>query len=185
VTPIRERALEFSFEQPWAVAVKWDETSAYRERIGRDIQGTDAVDIVAVANSRLLFVEIKDYRWPTATPNLFGRDLIAKVAEKVRDTIAGVCGAARTAGDGTVSSADWERIAGAVANPKMSLFVVLWLEPGSYWPSPSARKTALSTLNQHLKTSLRWLTNRVFVYELSSGQAISGLQVRSLPKPVN
>jgi hypothetical protein len=183
ITPINERALSFTFSSPWKQAVKWDDTEFYRKRVQK-LEGTDAVDIVAQEDDKLLFVEVKDYRWPTTTPDRFGVDLAQKIAEKVRDTVAGLVGASRMAGEGAKGT-DWRAVGKQLADEKLPLFVVLWFETGAYYKSSDSRKKALSDMAQLIKVRLAWLTTKVFVYDLADGHNLPGLKVVSLPKPIN
>lgn len=185
MTKVDERALSFTFSAEWKAVIKWDGTEFYRKRV-QQLVGTDAVDIVALADSRLLFIEVKDYRWPTTTPNLWGVQLAQKVAEKIRDTIAGLIGAARMAGEGAKSAAgDWTAIGQQLANKATPLFIVLWFETGNYYRNSDLRKKALSDMAQQIKSRLGWLTTRVFVYDLTDGHNLPGLSVVNLPKPVD
>ncbi len=185
MTTIHERALSFTFSSGWKPVIKWDGTDFYRRRVQK-LEGMDAVDIVALGDGKLLFIEVKDYRWPTTTPNLFGVDLAQKVAEKIRDTVAGLTGASRTAGEGAQSTSDdFAAVGQWLANQRKPLFVVLWFESGNYYRSDDRRKQAMSILAQEIKSRLGWLTTKVFVYDLADGHSLTGLTVTSLPKPVN
>lgn len=186
MTTLKERALSFTFSAAWKPVIKWDDTDFYRKRV-QQLAGTDAVDIVALADDKLLFIEVKDYRWTTTTPKLWGAELAQKVAEKVRDTVAGLAGASRTAGEGAKSTiADWTALGERVADNQTPLFIVLWFETGSYYQSSALqRKKALSDMAQFIKSRLGWLTTKVFVYDLTDRHNLPGLTVASLAKPVN
>lgn len=96
--------VDFTFDDDWTV-VKYDESRFYREVFIKVHDGVKAVDLVAIeydqssrADLRVVLIEVKDYRHPTATgpkPS----ELAQKVAQKVTATLAGLVIAARSAPD--------------------------------------------------------------------------------------
>lgn len=96
MTEIREGGLTFSFSADCDVG-KYDEWSFYCDCFQRIAPGTKAVDVVCVADDTAWLVEIKDYsRYRRAKPS----ELSAEVAQKVRDTLAGLAAAAANAASG-------------------------------------------------------------------------------------
>ena len=96
MTEIREGGLTFSFGADCEVG-KYDEWSFYRNCFRGIAPGTKAVDVVCVAKDTAWLVEIKDYgRHPRVKPG----DLPAEVAQKARDTLAGLAAAAANAASG-------------------------------------------------------------------------------------
>lgn len=169
IVEIEESRLIFRFDSTWRTVEQWDRCSTGK-RLTEALQGSDALDIVAEGPSAVMLLEVKNYRNPDQTPNLFGEELAMKVATKVRDTVAGLCGAPRMAGEGRDSSlTKWQRLADAIADPKRPLYVVFWWEPGAYARTEAAAKQQASQLTQLLKARLRWLTTRVFVYSVATG----------------
>lgn len=93
MTKIREGELTFSFSADCEVG-KYDDWRFYRDYFQGIAAGTKAVDVVCVVDDTAWLVEIKDYsrHWRTKTS-----ELPAEVAQKVRDTLAGLAAAAANA----------------------------------------------------------------------------------------
>ncbi len=91
---LEEGSLRFTFEIP---ARKYDDWAFYRNRINVLAGGAKAVDFLALGNDELWLVEVKDYRvHPRTKPSALPQE----IAEKVRDTLAGlVCVAFNGLGD--------------------------------------------------------------------------------------
>lgn len=175
-----EGRLEFEFQEPPWQARKWDDTPSYRNHIGK-LTGTKATDFVAWRDSNVLFIEVKDFRGHRIEnkARLSDGELALEVAQKVRDTLAGIIGAHRMAGDG----ADWTVPVGSTANVKHGVQVVLWLEQDA--PPKAPRGTldrTRNTLEQLLKQQLRWLTTKVLVTSLEQSKGLAGIKVRNIAK---
>lgn len=140
-TTFDEGFLKFVFDDGWAV-VKYDEHPDYRERI-RNLPETKAVDFAAIGPGNALFlIEVKDFRGHRIENRhrLRDDDLAIEVAQKVRDTIAGIIAAHHR---GNV--AEWERFARRLLSLDPPVRVLLWLEedvhagprtgPRSWWIS--------------------------------------------------
>ncbi len=169
-TTIEEGALTLEFSDEWQV-VKWDDTAAYREGIQR-LEGSKAVDVLAFSRARrvLLMIELKDFRGHRIKnkPRIRYGALFDEVGHKVRDTVAGVQGVARTGGDAEIAAMATRLAARA------DLLVILWLEEDrGARVLPRARqgrhKGRLSAMTQELKRRVRWLTPRALVW--SRGEA--------------
>lgn len=168
-TRIEEAGLVFEFDDDWEVVVKWDDRPAYRDGLQK-LEGSRAVDIIALSPARemLLLIEIKDFRGHRIRnrDRIKSGSLFLEVGHKVRDSVAGVRGAARTKNDQDV--ADLARQIAANA----SLTVVLWLEEDRHatsQPTSTRRaKSRLSTLTQELKRRVRWLTPKAVVQSLAT-----------------
>lgn len=181
---IEEDALELEFDDEWNVVVKWDDTATYRNGIQK-LQESKAVDVLAYSRSRglLLMIEIKDFRNHRIEnkPRVSKGALFEEVGLKVRDTIAGVRGAARTGDD-----PELQEIARRVAS-SISLIVILLLEEdpdARVIPSVTRkrRKGRQSMMTQELKTRVRWLTSRALVGSRSHSAFVEhGIEVRSRP----
>ena len=117
MTNIHEGSLIFSFSDVCDV-LKYDNWSFYRERFQR-IQNTKAVDILCVTNEAAWLIEIKDYG--NHDRNKSGR-IEDEVAQKVRDTLAGLAAA-----DANGNNME-QQIAGKALN-KHRWRVVLHVEP--------------------------------------------------------
>jgi hypothetical protein len=183
-----ERKLEFTFDDTWTVQ-KWDDEPAYRKGIGT-LQRTLAADFCGMRNGMLFLFEVKDFRGyriqnearltqldvPDVAPGDMPKKgeivaLMAEIAWKVRDTIAGIVGARRCRSD----EAHWQPMLHALGDPDAGLHVVLWLEEDL--PRNSVQT---SILQANLRNKLAWLTTKVLVSSLTDRQSIPGVQVRSL-----
>ncbi len=83
---ITEGNLSFTFEFD---AIKFDDTSYYREHFSRIQNDIAAVDILAVNNGIGYLIEIKDYTHPD-TENLTSSDLIEAIVKKVISTLSAI-----------------------------------------------------------------------------------------------
>jgi hypothetical protein len=171
----------FAFDdQRWKV-VKYDEHPDYRNKIGR-LPGTRAVDFVGLqdgANGVLYWIEAKDFRGYRIQnrQRMSESEIAIEFAEKVRDSIAGVVGAYRTAGGWDV----WQPFVRALWRRENHLHVVLWLEEDAI-PAPAGRRANRATVQtDEIKRQLRWLTTKVFVVSGTSGRCPDGLVVTDLP----
>lgn len=182
---IVEGTLELEFGDEWDLVLKWDECPSYREGIHR-LGDCKAVDVLALSRTRrqLLMIELKDFRGHRIENKgrIEGGDLFVEVGHKARDTVAGLCGAARTRGD-----ADVARIAADLAS-STPLTVVLWLEEDRHArdaPAPQRKrhKSRLDVMRRELKERLRWLTTRVMICSCEGSDLREhGIVVRRLPR---
>jgi hypothetical protein len=172
-----EGRLRFQFDDSWFV-IKYDEHSDYRERI-EHLDGTKAVDFVAVrANSELFLIEVKDLRGHRIEnrDRLKGGELAIEVGQKVRDTIAGIVAAHHRGNE-----EDWGRVVERLGCGETPVRVLLWLEH-DLPPGPRGRRqNQASVLIDKLKKQLNWLTPRVLVVSLRTGETPAGLQATNLP----
>jgi cystathionine beta-lyase/cystathionine gamma-synthase len=105
-----------------------------------------------------------------------------EIAQKVRDTLAGVAAASRNS---THLRTEWQRVLSFLQNEQISVEVVLWLEedtpPTPQYEATRKRMQAVGgMLSQRLKQKLSWLTNRVFVCSISGHQYEESLDVSFL-----
>jgi hypothetical protein len=172
-----EGHLEFKFSDQWHV-IKYDGHRDYRRIVKRD--GTKAVDFVAVHGTQpsiLYLIEVTDYRGYRIEEKKRISDgtLAREVAEKVRDTIAGIVGGLQNG-----NAEDWGIVMERLATPVPPIRVVLWLEEDAI-PRPTGRaKNQRSVLIDALEKRLRWLTTRVVVTSIDY-HSIPGLTSRNLP----
>lgn len=183
---LREEDLDFAFDDGWAVCSQWDKESVYKALMGQvsESKGVDFVGLRDGPNGELFLIEVKDYRTSERTASTRekvdngGAVLADIVAAKVRDTVAGLVGAARTE-----RSAGWD----ACLKPltERGVWVVLWIEHAGLDPrssSPVQKKRAkvgAVTLLDNLKRRCRWLSARVAVCSRDGGE-VPGLTVRSI-----
>ena len=180
---IEEGRLRFEFDAQWQAAVKWDDSLAYRKGIGL-LPGTRAVDIVCRSKGRCVLIEVKDFRGHRIEnkPRVAG-ELQQEVASKVRDSLAGILGAARLNADGGY----WRPYAKALVSND-DVYVVLWLEQDFAPPVGSGTqeqrwKAHLSTMLNVLKQRLHWLTPNVLVTSVREVARLPGVTVSNLPHP--
>lgn len=121
---IDEENLRFRFDDRWVV-IKYDDHRDYVERI-KHLPETKAVDFVALVDERFFyFIEVKDFRGHRIEnrDRVLGDGLAIEVAQKVRDTIAGIV-AAHHCGNIEV----WERFIECLTSSRTPVRVLLWLE---------------------------------------------------------
>ncbi len=116
---ITEGKLTFAFHDEWNVS-KYDDWGHYRNQFIRVCGGVKAVDVLALEPQECCWLlEIKDYREHVRTKTI---DLADEVAEKVRDTLAGLVGTQFCAND------EGEKNSARQALRAKNLKVVLHLE---------------------------------------------------------
>lgn len=174
----------FTFDDEWKIALKYDDTACYREGIERlkgEIdkvpQSTRAVDVLALhTTAGLLMMEVKDFRGHRIANKhrITNKEVILEAALKIRDTVAGLVGAARE-----VSGEFNTAAISAAYGPGKELLVVLWLEDDAS-EDPRKWKAQLDVLTQELKTKVRWLHAKCFVVS-GSLHRLPGLSVTNLP----
>lgn len=171
--PIRievEDRLRFTFERPAWDAVKWDEDPAYLHGLQR--HDGKAVDLIATLHRRSLqLFEVKDPRghwieYRDRTPN----DALAQiVADKVRDTLAGVMFARGRFPD--------DHLLGhlkTLFDRAERVLVVLWLESFELQPALAM------TLEGLIERKLQWLKPKVLVTSRALWRGLPGLTVESM-----
>jgi hypothetical protein len=96
---ITEGQLTFSFPDEWEV-VKYDDTNFYRKKVDK-CKETKAVDILALSDSSLWIIEVKDFRGHRIEnkDRIVNHELAEEVAQKVRDTVSGLYGAYRSSAE--------------------------------------------------------------------------------------
>lgn len=136
--------------------VRWDEAAAYRQGLQK-MTGTKAVEAVVIhEDGDALYLEIKDFRRHRIENKrrLASGELVAEVAAKVRDSLAGLvwsCGR-------TFAGEDHRRLVRQLRTAAKPL-VVLWLED-----DVPARPADAATLAAEIRSKLRpWLNARVIV----------------------
>lgn len=185
---LREGDLDFTFDATWDLLIKWDDTATYRRGLANQVEGSRAVDIVGRCGRELFLIEIKDYRGseraPTTRQTLAdgGEDLVTTVATKVRDTIAGLVGAARLDRD-----ADTQALTRSLVEPKQPVCVVLWIEHAATLPGVKPSVQALRNKARggvefdRLQSAVRWLGARTLICSRADTHRLPGLIVCSTP----
>lgn len=95
MTDIQVDGLTFTFPAPWK-ACKYDEWAFYRKQFSKMWDGIKAVDLIAIDDQVVWFIEVKDYRQQPRTKTI---DLAEKVAQKVFCTLASILPAKSHASD--------------------------------------------------------------------------------------
>ena len=180
--------LEFTFGATRAVVLKWDDTAAYRNALHHQVEGSRAVDFVGLRGRDLYLVEVKDYRGSERTPTTRrtlrdgGTGLVDTVAVKVRDTVAGIVGAARL-GRATEAAA----LARSLVDAGAPLWVILWLEHAATLPNVKPSVQALrdkargGVETDRLQAALRWLGAHTLICARADQARVPGIAVRSTP----
>jgi hypothetical protein len=175
-----EDHLRFEFDEAWTV-VKYDEPGGYYREKVKALEGTKAVDFVAlyVASRHLFWIEVKDfrgYRIQNKSRQTDG-ELAREVAQKVRDSIAGVVGAFQLSS----SPETWQPFVNCMRRREPSMKVLLWLEDDQPPPGKPPRRETTRVQAQMLERQLRWLTTKVSISSLNNGAQPLGLKVTNLP----
>lgn len=187
MTTIREGDLDFTFDATWTLVVKWDDTTTFKRGLRDQVEGSKAVDFVGLHTAGVFLIEVKDYRGSEHTPQTRntlrdgGEDLVVTVARKVRDTVAGLVGAARH--DRTT---DTSKLAHAIVDPKPAVCVALWIEHAATLPrvKPSVQELRNKARGgvefDRLQAAVRWLGARAMICSRADSGRLPGLKVRSI-----
>lgn len=145
MTSITVDGLDFEFPDDWRV-LKWDDTDFHRKQFQNVGGGSKACDLVAMApgEDRVWLIEAKDFRSATSPTS---KDVIAQIACKARDTLAGLWAAGPNAG--VASEGSFARL----ARGRGSVRVVFHLEdtsPSSLFPVGTAAANVSMKLRQAL-----------------------------------
>ncbi len=169
MTRLDESRLRFEFGESWTV-LRYEDSSGFRsisvltgelsEGDTRRTHGTKAVDFVAVREGLLFLIEVKNFEGHERETRVrLERELDLEIGLKVRDSLAGLVGAARS---GTLAEPLARSIA-KVANDGQGVRVVGWIERDD----PPAMKRWMSIgddpLEDRIKKKLRWLKPKVLL----------------------
>jgi hypothetical protein len=164
MTTLYEGNLCFHFPKDWQV-IKYDGGNHfYRNQISK-CQGTKAVDILAWSGKDLWLLEVKDFRgYRVENKNrLNNGELAIEVAQKVRDTIAGLYGAYRC-GNETLRPFCQPLCSGQLAPVK----VILFLEEDRHLSKVKGVEQSRLLLSTAIKNQLRFLQLRCSIYNRSN-----------------
>lgn len=189
-TTITERHLEFTFGDAWHV-LRYDNEDEqadgrktghpfYRERVSR-LKGTKAVDVVGTHGGETAYlVEVKDFRGFRAQNRrrITTNELATEIAQKVRDTLAGLVAAKRNhPAPGVLGS-----VAAMLTNPSRPVRIVLWLEDDAARGDARQWKAEQAVLADKIMTQIGWFSRRVLVVDQGSyQQQPPDIQARNLP----
>ncbi len=179
MTVFAEGNLQFHFDDCWT-AVKYDgpDPCDYRAKMNA-LENTKAVDFVALCKGvdgeeHLYWIEVKDYRTQSRPTQ---QQLAAIVAQKTRDSIAGVVGFFRTSATPDV----WWPFMRALCRKHTVVKVLFWLEDRPLPGPPQRRINRAQVQAMEIKRRLRWLTTKVAVVGQGLGGIPDGLTVSDLP----
>jgi hypothetical protein len=189
-TTITERHLEFTFGDAWNV-LRYDNEDEradgkktghpfYRDQVSR-LEGAKAVDFVGTHGGDTAYlVEVKDFRGYRIRNKrrITTNELATEIAQKVRDTLAGLVAAKRNhPAPGVLGS-----VAAMLMNPKRTIRIVLWLEDDLSHRNLMQWKAEQAVLTDKIKTRIGWFSSRVLVVDQGScQQQPPDVQVRNLP----
>lgn len=150
-----ESRLRFRFDDSWALMHQWDKTLAFIAGLGK-LSSTSAVDFIGMHGSDPYFIEVKNFRGYRIDnkERLTSGELVAEIADKVRDTIAGLVWAMQR----EHRSTELESLLRYLFSVKSKCKVVLWLEE-DLQPRPADR----SALAEAIKARLGWLKPHVLM----------------------
>ena len=178
-----EGRLRFEFDDSWTV-VKYDEPRGYYHEKVKDLEGTKAVDFVALCvrparEPDLFWIEVKDFRGYRIQNKQRQRDgeLVAEVTQKVRDSIAGVVGAFQMSS----TPETWQPFVNRLRRREPLMKILLWLEDDAPPSGKSQRAKKTQIQSRLLKRQLEWLTTKVSIASLENGGLPPGLTVTTLP----
>ena len=169
MTQFDESHLRFEFGESWTV-LRYEDSSGFRsisvlsgelsDRNTRRMQGTKAVDFVGVREGVLFLIEVKNFEGHERETRVrLEREFDLEIGLKVRDSLAGLVGAARS---GTLAEPLAKAIA-KVANDGQRVHVVAWVERDD----PPERKRWMSIgddpVEDRIKKKLRWLKPKVLL----------------------
>lgn len=165
----------FSFDDTSWVALKYDDETAYRDRIQK-LKGTEAVDFVGTHDKNLYLIEVKDFREHRIEnqKRLTDGYLAMETGQKVRDTIAGIIGAYRTS-----NPQKWDTFAKALLNNKTNVRVIIWVEYDLPVHYKQREKVLAGVATKVYKAKLNWLTSKVLVSN-QTNNLVPDLQVHNL-----
>lgn len=161
-----ESRLTFDFDdEAWSYLLKYDESKDYKN-LQESIEDTKAVDFTGVLHKETLaLIEVKNFRGYRIEniPRIPELDL--EIAQKVRDTLAGIVGGARNS---TNLPETWQNYLSYLQNGHKSVHVVLWLEEDlpPQLPNEKQQKRMQArggSINSRLKRRLGWLNAKIIV----------------------
>lgn len=175
---IQESRLEFSFSD-YVQAIKYDDTPFYREHYEK-MPGAKGVDILAVSDTVLYIIEVKDCSSTAANQDKWRRSfngmeiLAEEIALKVSHTCAALVGA-KTLGERCAAGCELQPMATSLTDEKIArldqkLRVLLYLE-GDFSCHTRSIKSIYRDLRQRIGRKLKWLNCYVDVVSTATHKA--------------
>ena len=178
-----ESKLRFIFDEAHWSVIKYDD---HRNHTTIKINEHKAIDFLALykTNTIVLF-EIKSFRKHRLDPKTQVRmangaeELTTEIAQKVRDSIAGIIGAGRNLD--SIDYPHWSQLSKKIIKTTNEVYVIAWVEedmPNGYLRQKYKSK---STVNiDKLKNKLKWLNVKVSVRNIDSMPPFDGFRVERL-----
>ena len=161
---ITEGELTFIFPDTWQ-ASKFDDWSFHRNQFQNVCGGAKAVDVLAIEPKKCFWIiEIKDYRRHRRTKVI---DLETEIAEKVRDSLAGLVAAKANANDVT----EEELAVSALQCPRLR--VVFHLEQPAKHTTLFPRAINAANVQQNLKRLIKAIDPHLLVTEISRMRGVA------------
>lgn len=181
---INEGNQRFEFDSNWHIQRYDDDGKTakghafYRNRVSR-LPGTKAVDFIGILlEEGGYMIEVKDFRGYRIQnkKRLTSSELAVEVAQKVRDSVAGLVGAVRNETDPSILTDVGQHL----LKKNEPLRIVLWLEDDAA-ADKHTWEEELNTLTTKIQGYLRWLTSRILVVSSSTyAQKPPGLKVANI-----
>jgi hypothetical protein len=157
---IQESHLEFSFNASHWWSIVYDKHPAHVK-----INQTEAkaIDFLCLYTKHTLFLfEVKNFKGHRIENK--DRDLSLEIAQKVRDSIAGMVGFARNYAN-IEDETEWRAVLDILTKPKKEIYIIVWVEEDCF--QNNRQKIGRQNEQKKFKTKLNWLTNKVFVCNAS------------------
>jgi hypothetical protein len=167
-----ESNLRFEFNEDYQL-IKSDENINFKN-IKQYLPETKDIDFVGFyLQEKAFFLEVKNFKG--SKPEDIDT-LTTKIAQKLRDTIAIIAGAARNS---TNDTEFWQKLHQKIGNERSEIFLIFWLEEddANY---KSKTKPRLTIINQKLKQKCKWLNAKISVQNKQTHTLI-GLNTSFLP----
>jgi len=158
-----EHPFVFDFpDSSWQVVQYDAEGELYRKVIMPKVDDSKAVDFIGIYKGNALFLfEIKGFKgYMHSQENKdrlsnSGYEISVEIAQKVRDSLAGIVHGGRTG-----HSDFWKNALDILSKPKKEVYVIAWLEqdPNLSPRWKQRRKCANPIIRQSMQKKLNWLT---------------------------
>jgi hypothetical protein len=168
---------EFDTQHWWAI-----QYDTHKCHLTINMQAHKAIDILAVkGKSHLFLFEMKGFRNQKHSENKkrITTELPLEIAQKVRDSIAGIIGYNLNLDTYADQKENWQQIAHLLAKSNKNLNIIAWIEVDRT-TSEHKTKADLLALQSKLKQNLSWLTTKVQVMNIDTCN-LEGVTVSNLP----
>ncbi|MBI5917090.1 MAG: hypothetical protein HY842_17090 [Bacteroidetes bacterium] len=181
---LQESNLQFVFnDMHWEHLLKFDDETDFKQA-QEAVQGTKGVDFSGIfEKNTLVLIEVKNFRGYRIEnkPRMVGGDdpLWLEIARKMRDAIAVIVGAARNYPHQATA---WNAYLEVLRNKRKQLHLVLWLEQDAPISKQQKYRSVADeeVFRRQLKRSLKWLTQKVDVANVSTTPFSNSLTVSYL-----